>query len=92
MPAKAQNNELIEFIARHLGIDAAILVWKEFQREQPYIPKFPRTEDPKQALILQGLKDGKKLRHIAKDLDIGVRAVQLRLNKPVKPKQISLFQ
>lgn len=91
MPAKAKPNELIQFIARHIGEDAAILVWKEFEREQPYIPRFPRREDPKQALILQGLKEGKKIRQIAKDLDIGVRAVQQRLNKPVRPKQIDLF-
>jgi DNA-binding NarL/FixJ family response regulator len=88
--AKAKTSELIQFIAER-NMDLAIEVWKEFQREQPYIPRFPRTEDPTQAFILQGLKEGKSIRRIAKDLDIGVRAVQLRLNKPVKPKQIDLF-
>ena len=90
MSVKPKKNELIEFIAREFGDDVAITVWKEFQGEQPYIPMFPKHEDPKQLYIAKHF--GKKTtREIAKDLGLSVRQVQKRLNKPIRPKQINLF-
>ncbi len=90
MPAKPQENEFLSTVAKLFGEDVAIGIWKEFQGEQPYIPMFPKKEDPKQAYILEHY--GKKPdRQIAKDLGISRRALQKRLNKPVKPKQITLF-
>ncbi len=91
MPApRKQTPEIVTFIAKIAGEDIAVAVWKEFQGEQPYIPRFPRREDAKQNYIADNF--GKKdLRQIAKDLDITVRQVQKRLNLPRKPTQISLF-
>ncbi len=89
MPAPTQN-EIIRFIAEHVGEDTAIAVWKEFEGTQLYIPRFPRRFDPKQDYILQHF-NGSNHRDIAKKLDITVRQLQKRLNKPSKPTQFSLF-
>jgi len=89
MPAPKQN-EIIKFIAEHVGEEAALAVWKEFEGTQLYIPRVPRRFDPKQDYILNHF-DGTNHRDIAKKLDITVRQLQKRLNRPAKTAQISLF-
>jgi len=91
MAAQPRPNELIEYIAREFGHDVAIKVWQEFQGEQPYIPKFPAREDPIQLHIMQGLQEGKPNRVIAKELNLTVRSIQSRLNKPLNVQQTCLF-
>ena len=89
MPAPKQN-EIVSFIANIAGEDTAVAVWKEFQGCQIYIPRCPKNTDPKQEYIVANF-DGSNHRKIAKELDISVRQLQKRLNRPRKPAQYSLF-
>jgi DNA-binding NarL/FixJ family response regulator len=87
--SSAQPNELISFIAKHAGEQVAHLVWKEFEKSQPYIPSYPKA-DKKQAYILSALERGENVRSIARQLNLSDRQIYSRLNQPLR-KQISLF-
>jgi DNA-binding NarL/FixJ family response regulator len=87
--ASAQQNRLLSFIASVSGEQAAHRVWKEFGGSQPYIPRYPKS-DEKQAFILSALERGENVHQIAKQLDLTERQIYVRLNQPLR-KQTTLF-
>jgi DNA-binding NarL/FixJ family response regulator len=88
--ATAKTNELISYIAEIAGEQVAHKVWKEFSGSQPYIPKYPKS-DQKQLYVLKALERGENVRQIAKALDVSDRQIYTRLGRPVRPVQIALF-
>jgi len=82
------KHELLDFIATHASPQTAALVQQSFGGESFYIPK--RKTDEKQAFIENNF--GKMdTRHLARATGLSVRAVQLRLNRPISKGQQQLF-
>jgi hypothetical protein len=82
------DNELLDFIAERYGTAAAADVQDNFGGESFYITK-KKPVDAAQALIEAnfGQMDARQL---ARATGLSVRAVQLRLNRPVSKAQVSL--
>lgn len=82
------GHELLDFISTHAGHQTAALVQESFGGESFYIPK-RKAADEKQAFIEQhfGQMD---TRQLARATGLSVRAVQLRLNRPISKDQVRL--
>jgi hypothetical protein len=82
------GNELLDYLATRYGIDVALDVKNEFGGDQYYIGKKP-LKDTVQEFIENNY--GKmNTRQIAKATGLSVRAVQIRLNRPISKAQVSL--
>lgn len=83
------GNELLNFIADHAGADIAAKVQDAFGGEAFYIPK-RKPIDEKQEFIQKhfGQMD---TRQLARATGLTVRAIQIRLNRPISKQQGTLF-
>lgn len=82
------DNELLDFIAAEAGEELASKVQSFFGGESFYIPKRKPKDDAQEFIERNfGQMDSRML---ARATGLSVRAVQIRLNRPVSKAQVSI--